>query len=297
MKTTPLCPLEGVASCQGVPEYHPTIEANRTGELHPGDILDDRFLITEVISRSGMAMIFKAQDLFNHNANVALKVPYLEYESDPGFFRSGRPIFDYRSHQPERHGDDFQGARPVQPQCQRRLESAVSGIRERSGLFHALSARGRDRPEAGSSLRTEIHFRARTKEPSLSGDRIPARLHAGAPVEGHQSVARERWAQDRQSALRGVPVPARLLCDPPRFETARRYGGLRWINPVAGLRAGQIQRISPGHLWPLDIRDGDARLYGTGTGPEQTWRCPDGHLQPGGDFVRNAYRHDAVQWR
>jgi serine/threonine protein kinase len=86
MKTTQLCPLEGIACCQGVTEYHPTVEANRTGDLHPGDILDDRFLITEVISRSGMAMIFKAQDLFNHNTNVALKVPHLEYESDPGFF-------------------------------------------------------------------------------------------------------------------------------------------------------------------------------------------------------------------
>jgi serine/threonine protein kinase len=86
MKTIPSCPLEDVASCQGVPEYHPTVEANRVNDLHPGDILDDRFLITEVISRSGMAMIFKAQDLHNHNANVALKVPHLEYESDPGFF-------------------------------------------------------------------------------------------------------------------------------------------------------------------------------------------------------------------
>ena len=86
MKTTQLCPLEGVACCQGVAEYHSAIEANRTGDLHPGDILDDRFLITEVMSRSGMAMIFKAQDLFNHNADVALKVPHLEYESDPGFF-------------------------------------------------------------------------------------------------------------------------------------------------------------------------------------------------------------------
>ncbi len=86
MKTTQLCPLEHVGCCQGVAEYHPAVEANRVGELHPGDILDDRFLITEVISRSGMAMIFKAQDLHNHNANVALKVPHLEYESDPGFF-------------------------------------------------------------------------------------------------------------------------------------------------------------------------------------------------------------------
>ena len=86
MKTTPLCPLEGVACCQGVAEYHPGVEANKVGELHPGDLLDERFLIVEVISRSGMAMIFKAQDLHNHNANVALKVPHLECESDPGSF-------------------------------------------------------------------------------------------------------------------------------------------------------------------------------------------------------------------
>lgn len=62
------------------------MDANRVGELHPGEILDDRFMITEVISRSGMALIFKAQDLHNHNANVALKVPHLECESDAGFF-------------------------------------------------------------------------------------------------------------------------------------------------------------------------------------------------------------------
>ena len=55
-------------------------------ELHPGDVLDERFLITEIISRSGMAMIYKAQDLHNQNAPVAVKVPHFEYESDPGFF-------------------------------------------------------------------------------------------------------------------------------------------------------------------------------------------------------------------
>jgi serine/threonine-protein kinase len=69
-----------------VAEYHPPTEANTVGDLHPGEIVDNRFLITEVISRSGMAMIFKAQDLSNHNADVALKVPYMEFQSDPGFF-------------------------------------------------------------------------------------------------------------------------------------------------------------------------------------------------------------------
>jgi serine/threonine-protein kinase len=86
MKAVTPCPLEQASCCRGVAEYHPHTEADRIGELHPGEIMDNRFLITEVISRSGMAMIFKAQDLLNDNADVALKVPHLEYESDPGFF-------------------------------------------------------------------------------------------------------------------------------------------------------------------------------------------------------------------
>ena len=56
------------------------------GMPQPGDVLDDRFVITEVISRSGMALIFKAQDLHNDNADVAIKVPHMDFESDAGFF-------------------------------------------------------------------------------------------------------------------------------------------------------------------------------------------------------------------
>ena len=86
MKANQLCPLEDVSCWRGVAEYHAPVDAHHVGELHPGDILDDRFLITEVLSCSGMALIFKAQDLHNHNANVALKVPHLKCESDAGFF-------------------------------------------------------------------------------------------------------------------------------------------------------------------------------------------------------------------
>ena len=80
------CPLHDVSCWRGVAEFHAPVDANQVGELHPGDVLDERFLITEVISRSGMAMIYKAQDAHNHNANVALKVPHLACESDAGFF-------------------------------------------------------------------------------------------------------------------------------------------------------------------------------------------------------------------
>ena len=54
-------------------------------ELQPGDRLDDRFRVEEVISRSGMATIYKAWDE-KAERHVALKVPHLQFESDVAFF-------------------------------------------------------------------------------------------------------------------------------------------------------------------------------------------------------------------
>jgi serine/threonine-protein kinase len=54
-------------------------------ELQPGQILDERFEITETVSRSGMATIFKALDR-QTGKYVALKVPFMEFESDPAFY-------------------------------------------------------------------------------------------------------------------------------------------------------------------------------------------------------------------
>jgi len=54
-------------------------------DLQPGQTLDERFLLTETISKSGMATIFKATDLFT-GTDVALKVPFMQFESDPGFY-------------------------------------------------------------------------------------------------------------------------------------------------------------------------------------------------------------------
>lgn len=66
----------------------------RTGyDLQPGQTLDDRFFITEIVTRSGMATIFKATDLLTKQ-DVALKVPFMQFESSPTFFtrfaREGR---------------------------------------------------------------------------------------------------------------------------------------------------------------------------------------------------------------
>jgi serine/threonine-protein kinase len=85
MKTEAVCPLEQVASCRNVPEHHEPVDTNGA-PFQPGHLLDNRFLITEVLSRSGMATIFKAEDRQHGNQVVAVKVPHLEYESDPNFF-------------------------------------------------------------------------------------------------------------------------------------------------------------------------------------------------------------------
>jgi serine/threonine protein phosphatase PrpC len=54
-------------------------------ELGVGDVLDGRFEITDVIAKSGMASLFKANDS-QTGREVALKVPYLQIESDPAGF-------------------------------------------------------------------------------------------------------------------------------------------------------------------------------------------------------------------
>jgi serine/threonine protein phosphatase PrpC len=56
-----------------------------TNEVKPGDVLDERFEIEGVISRSGMASIYKAKDR-QTGETVAVKIPYMQLESDPGAF-------------------------------------------------------------------------------------------------------------------------------------------------------------------------------------------------------------------
>jgi eukaryotic-like serine/threonine-protein kinase len=53
-------------------------------EVNVGEKLD-QYELTELIARSGMASIFKGRDLTN-SAAVAIKVPYLQFESDVVFY-------------------------------------------------------------------------------------------------------------------------------------------------------------------------------------------------------------------
>jgi serine/threonine protein kinase len=85
MRTKEACSLEEAASCRDLPRQ-PAIADTAGAPFRPGQLLDDRFLITEVLGRSGMATIFKAEDQKREGQLVAVKVPHLEYESDPSFY-------------------------------------------------------------------------------------------------------------------------------------------------------------------------------------------------------------------
>jgi serine/threonine-protein kinase len=63
--------------------------ASTSADVDVGQLLDDRFEITERIATSGMASIFRATDR-KTAGEVALKIPHLKYESDPGFFERFR---------------------------------------------------------------------------------------------------------------------------------------------------------------------------------------------------------------
>jgi sulfur transfer complex TusBCD TusB component (DsrH family) len=77
--------IEAVGYYRGVPMYHAPAEKPVTGEVEAGQLLDDRFFIHEMISRSGMATIYRATDRQTKQM-VAVKVPFMQFESDPGFF-------------------------------------------------------------------------------------------------------------------------------------------------------------------------------------------------------------------
>jgi serine/threonine-protein kinase len=70
---------------RGAPYYVKGAAPAGGGEIQPGELLDARFEITGMISRSGMASIFKAIDRKTGDT-VAIKVPLMQFESDMASF-------------------------------------------------------------------------------------------------------------------------------------------------------------------------------------------------------------------
>jgi serine/threonine-protein kinase len=70
-----------IAYHRGFPIYMNATNLQVSNDLNPGQVLDERYEITELVSRSGMACIYKARDLPT-GQTVALKVPFMQLESD-----------------------------------------------------------------------------------------------------------------------------------------------------------------------------------------------------------------------
>ena len=77
--------VERLSYYRGVPMYQ-KVNNNQMGtEPEVGQLFDNRYELTDLIARSGMASIYKANDI-KEKRTVALKVPFMQFESDPGFF-------------------------------------------------------------------------------------------------------------------------------------------------------------------------------------------------------------------
>src|ERR1700744_944392 len=55
-------------------------------DLTIGEILDGRFKMTGLLSEGGMARVYRAVDM-QRDEHVAVKVPLMQYESDPRYYR------------------------------------------------------------------------------------------------------------------------------------------------------------------------------------------------------------------
>jgi serine/threonine protein kinase len=75
----------GLSMDPSIIENSRTLSSSTADEFEAGEILDGRFKILGVISRGGMACIYRAMDL-QAGQSVAIKVPFFKFESDPGFY-------------------------------------------------------------------------------------------------------------------------------------------------------------------------------------------------------------------
>ncbi len=70
---------------RGAAYYVKSTTSTVSTDIQPGQLLDNRFQITDLINRSGMASIFKANDL-KTGTTVAIKAPLMQFESDPASY-------------------------------------------------------------------------------------------------------------------------------------------------------------------------------------------------------------------
>jgi serine/threonine protein phosphatase PrpC len=77
--------VERLTIYRGMSVYQTETDPHAGQELQVDQILDGRYQIVDQISKSGMATIYRAIDL-KTGTSVALKVPFMQFESDPAFY-------------------------------------------------------------------------------------------------------------------------------------------------------------------------------------------------------------------
>lgn len=79
-------PLAEIACCREVPLIEPAVEPSNEPVVRAGTVLDGRFQVGEILSRGGMATVYRGKDLAHGGRDVVIKVPLLRAESDPACF-------------------------------------------------------------------------------------------------------------------------------------------------------------------------------------------------------------------
>ncbi len=76
--------VERMGSIRGT-TFFSKVGSHMANDVQVGQTIDNRYNVTDVIAKSGMASIFKALDS-KRDQIVALKIPFMKFESDPGFY-------------------------------------------------------------------------------------------------------------------------------------------------------------------------------------------------------------------
>ena len=85
MQVAEIKDVERMSYYRGLPIYQKVADLSMGQDIQPGQLLDERYAINDIVARSGMATIYKATDTKTGRA-VALKVPFMHLESDPNFY-------------------------------------------------------------------------------------------------------------------------------------------------------------------------------------------------------------------
>ena len=218
--------VEEMMLYRGLPIYR-EVSHPMSHEVDVGQTLDDRFQITELVSRSGMASIFKAIDQ-RTGETVAIKIPFMQFESDPAFFS-----------RLQARGIDRQAAAPSLRAADHPRGGQEPAL-HRDGVPARPDAAKRDADRRAAPGEGRLGHR----QPHLRGPRVPpfARGHPPRPQAGEHHALRRR--QHPRHGLRHRQGGRAAAADFRRL--FRLDGHARLHGPRAG--QGQAQRRPHRHL-------------------------------------------------